>query len=327
MLIQGPVCASQWGNTGVSDCSFKLDKLEGLLVVRKDKGYDMATYATKALFIAALGTDTLQAVKRDRLYPIFHVDGVTDNTGDAAIAESTYGKVKDAQHAQPRWTVNLSTYGLKALQNINQFAGNKNLSVMPVFKGGDGNSVILSRKGLDGKNYGLECIFYTSKASPAAGINLTENQFMIAFDDYDAFFSSALEFIPMDAGIKLRNYIHGVHDLTLKVASAANNAITVAVVDSASGEIMGDSYEAALEQVTSPNIAWLLNLVSTGANVPITSCTWNSTTKLFTLAGTFTLAAHKLTLASPSALAALATPFGNAVSGGFESNIVDVTPA
>lgn len=324
MLIQGPVCASQWGNTGVSDCSFKLDKLEGLLVVRKDKGYDMATYATKALFIAALGTDTLQAVKRDRLYPIFHVDGVTDNTGDAAIAESTYGKVKDAQHAQPRWTVNLSTYGLKALQNINQFAGNKNLSVMPVFKGGDGNSVILSRKGLDGKNYGLECIFYTSKASPAAGINLTENQFMIAFDDYDAFFSSALEFIPMDAGIKLRNYIHGVHDLTIKISSASASAITFALVDSASGEVIGDTYSTALIQAG----AFLLNLNSTGAPVTITGTTWSSITKLFTSAGTFTLAAHTFAMASPSALAALSpVPFGNGITGGFEATPVTVTPA
>ena len=149
---------------------------------------------------------------------------------------------------------------------------------------------------------------------------------MIAFEDRDAFLSDKVEFIPTSSGVKFHQNLHGIHDVKLKIASATTTAITVAVIDAASGAVLGDLYETALEQVTAPNIAWLLNLVSTGASVPFTSCTWNSTTKLFTLAGTFTTAAHKLTLNTPTALAAMAVPFGNGITGGFESNIGDVTP-
>ena len=323
MLIQGTQCPAVWANTGVSDCAFALDKLEGVLIVPKSKGYDMSTYANYAALLAALQADAIAALPASRLLPVFHIDGVTDNTADANIAESAYGKVKDVSHAQVRWTVNMSNYGLRALANIDVLRHNHNLTVFPVFKGGKANSMIWSQKGVDGKNYGAGARIYTSKAAVTSGVNMTENQFMIAFDDEDVFFNRNIEFIPTPEGSKLGVTLHGVHDLTIKVYSATTTAIEVGVVDSASGAIMGETYETALEQLG----WWMLNLTATGASVSITSVTWNNITKRFLLAGTFTTAEHLLGGIDPAAAAALSVPFGNGVTGGFEAAPVTVTPA
>ena len=107
-----------WANTGVSDCAFALDKLEGVLIVPKSKGYDMSTYANYAAFLADMQRTPSPPFPPTVLLPVFHIDGVTDNTADANIAESAYGKVKDVSHAQVRWTVNMSNYGLRALQTL-----------------------------------------------------------------------------------------------------------------------------------------------------------------------------------------------------------------
>jgi hypothetical protein len=327
MLVQGSICPTIWGNTGVGNCAFGLDKVSGFFITARSKGYDMSQYATEALFLAALQADAIAALPANRLYPIFHVADVTSNTGDVSTLESAYGSIEDIALSQIRWTVNMTDFGLKTLANMNKYTHNKGIAVWPIYMGANGNDSLQTRVGLDGKNYGFDARVYTSQPSPSAGATKSFQQFMIAFEDRDAFLSDKVEFIPTSSGVKFHQNLHGIHDVKLKIASASTTAITVAAIDAASGAILGDLYEEALEQVSTPNFAWLLNLVSTGANVPITSCTWNSTTKLFTLAGTFTTAAHKLTLNTPTALASMTTPFGNGITGGFESNIVDVTPA
>lgn len=327
MLIQGSICPTVWGNTGVGNCAFGLDKVSGFLITARNKGYDMSTYATEALFFAALQADALAAVPASRLYPIFHVADVTSNTGDVSMLESAYGTIEDIALSQIRWTVNMKDFGLKTLANMNKYTHNKGIAVWPIYMGANGNDSLQTRIGLDGKNYGFDARVYTSQPSPSAGATKSFQQFMIAFEDRDAFLSDKVEFIPTSNGVKFHQNLHGIHDVKLKLSAATTTAITVAVIDAASGAILGDTYETALEQAVSPNLVWKLNLVSTGAAVPLTSATWNSTTKLFTLAGTFTTAAHKLSLVDPTTAAALAVPFGNGITGGFESNIIDVTPA
>ena len=323
MLIQGSICPTVWGNTGVGNCAFGLDKVSGFLITARNKGYDMSAYATEALFFAALQADALAAVPASRLYPIFHVADVTSNTGDVSMLESAYGTIEDIALSQIRWTVNMKDFGLKTLANMNKYTHNKGIAVWPIYMGANGNDSLQTRIGLDGKNYGFDARVYTSQPSPSAGATKSFQQFMIAFEDRDAFLSDKVEFIPTSNGVKFHQNLHGIHDVKLKLSTATTSAITVAVIDAASGAILGDTYETALEQAG----AFALNLVSTGAAVTITSVTWNSTTKLFTLAGTFTTAAHKLSLVDPTTAAALAVPFGNGITGGFESNIIDVTPA
>jgi hypothetical protein len=323
MLIQGSACLTTWGNTGTSNCAYGLDQLTGVFITKRSKGYDMSTYADFAAFYAALQEDAIAALPVDRLYPIHYIADVTSNTGEPPTLESANGMIADIGMSQIRWTVNMKEFGLKALTNLSKYTKNKDVAVWPIYMGGDANDNIQTRKGLDGKNYGFDALVYTGQPVPNSGSTKAFQQFMIAFEDKDAFLSDKIEFISTPAGYKLRSLVHGVHDLKLKLNTASTSAITVAVVDAASGAIMGDTYESALEQKE----AWALNLVSTGAAVTITSVTWNAITKLFTLAGMFTTAAHKLSLVSPFALNALATPFGNGITGGYESDIIDVTPA
>lgn len=326
MLIQGSVCPSLWGNTGgavAGTCSFGVDKVSGFFFTARDKSYDMSTFANEAAFFTQLKADALAALPASRIYPVLRIADVTSNTGDVQTLESAYGYLEDTALSQIRWTVNMNDFGLKNLSELNKFSKNRNLAVWPIFMGGNANDILMTRVGLDGKNYGFDAKVYTGQPAPATGATKAFQSFMISFDDKDAFLSEKVEFFPTSAGVKFKQQVEGIHPVVLKVATASTTAITVAVIDAASGAILGDLYEAALEQAG----AWILNLVSTGAAVTITSVAWNSTTKLFTLAGTFTTAAHKLKLADPTTLAALDTPFGNGTTGGFESNIVDVTPA
>ncbi len=327
MLIQGSQCPVLWGNTGGAVggvCSFGLDKVSGFLFTARDKSYDMGTYANEAAFFTALKADALAALPASRLYPMLRVADVTSNTGDVQTLESAYGYLEDTALSQIRWTVNMKDFGLKNLSELNKFAQNRNLAVWPIFMGGNGNDSLMTRIGLDGKNYGFDARVYVGQPAPATGATKAFQSFMISFEDKDAFLSEKVEFIPTSAGVKFKQQIEGIHPVTLKLVSAAANAIVVTATDAASGAILGDMYETALEQAG----AWLLNLVSTGAAVTPSSVTWNSTGKTLTLAGTFTTAPHKLTLADPTALAALTpVPFGNGTTGGFESNIIDVTPS
>lgn len=323
MLIQGSSCPTTWGNTGTSNCAFGLDQLVGAFITKRSKGYDMSAYADFAAFAAALQADAIAALPVDRLYPIHYIADVTSNTGEPPLQESANGMIADIGQSQIRWTINMKDFGLKTLSNLSKFTKNKDIAFWPIYMGSDANDNIQTRIGLDGKNYGFDALVYTGQPSPNSGATKAFQQFMVAFEDKDAFLSDKIQFISTPAGCKLRSWVHGVHDLKLKVATATTSAITVAVIDAASGAIMGDTHEDALEQTG----AWMLNLTSTGAAVTITSVTWNKITKLFTLAGTFTTAAHKLSLESPFALNALVKPFGNGITGGYESDIVDVTPA
>lgn len=324
MIIQGSYCKTAYGNTGVGNCGFDLEQLEGFILMDKSKTYDPATYATEALFLAALQADAIKAVKATRIYPYLCAKGATDATADNSIKESDYGQTMDVYHESPRWTIRLDDRGLIQLSNLDMWRHNRNAAIVPVFKGGKGNSVIMFVRDSAGLLTPAECVVYGNKAGIAAK-NRADKTITVEFTDNEIFFGAAsnLEFLQLSTGTKLSRNLHGVHNVALKVASASTTAITVAAVDANSGEILGDTYETAMEQAGVFNI----NLVSSGAVVSISSTTWNSTTKLFTLAGTFTTAAHVLTLGTPEAMAALSTPFGNGITGGFEADPVTFTPA
>lgn len=325
MLIQGTVCPTLWGNTGgaVNGCAFSLEQIESFIFLHKNKGYDMSTFANAAALYTQLRADCLADIPANRIFPFHRVADVTSNTGDVQTLESAHGYLEDTGLSQIRWTVNMNDYSLKNMANIHKFAKNPNLAVVPVFKGGVANSVPMFRKGYDGKDYGFEVMAYTSQPQPASGSTRQFQQFMLSFKDKDAFLSDMVEFVPLAAGHKLSQIIEGIHDVKLTLVSASTNAIVLTVTDAASGEVLGDLYEDELTQAS----AWLIPLVSTGVPVVPSSVTYNSTSKEFTLSGTYTTAAHKASLKGPTALAALETPFGNGTTGGFESNIIDVTPS
>lgn len=322
LTIQGIYCGATTGNTGVGKCGVDLTQLEGFILMDSSKTYNPATYADQAAFFTALQADALLANKTNRIYPMLYVDGVVDATADNSIKETVYGKQVDVAHEQPRWTITLEERGMRQVGQLDKWRKNKNAAIVPVFKGGNGNSLILFQKTAAGLYAPLSCFVYGNKIGLGAK-NPADKSITVAFNDFDIFFGDNLVFYATSAGTKLKYNLHGIHDLTINIVSATTTNIIFELFDASTGEIMGESYETALELAG----AFLLNLVSTGATVAISSTAWNAVTKQFTSAGTITAAAHVFTMADPTTLAALSTPFGNGITGGFESNIVTVTPA
>lgn len=321
MLIQGSFCQSGFGNTGVSKCGYDLEQLKGIILMDKSKTYDLKTYATQAALMTVLQADAIKDKKGERIYPYLYVKGAVDATADNSIKESLYGDQVDVFHEQPRWTVTLDERGIKSLANFDKFRLNKDLAVVAVFQGNAGNDVLMFVNA-DGVQKGANCSVYANKAV-LAGKNKGDKTITIAFEDHDLFLSDVMEFLPLSAGTKLRNSLSGIHDVKIVPISATGTAIVVKVLDAHNDTDLGEMYEDELEQ----NGAWSLALASTGANVAITSVTYNAVAHTFTFAGTFTLATHWLTLAAPSVLAGLTEPFGNGITGGFESTPVAITPA
>lgn len=321
MLIQGSYCQSGFGNTGVSKCGYDLEQLKGIILMDKSKIYDLKTYVTQAALLTALQESAITPKKSERIYPYLYVKGAVDATADNSIKESMYGDQVDVFHEQPRWTVTLDERGIKSLANFDKFRLNKDLAVVAVFQGNAGNDVLMFVNAL-GVQKGANCSVYANKAV-LAGKNKGDKTITIAFEDHDLFLSDVMEFLPMAPGTKLRNSLSGIHDVKIVPISASGTSIVVKVLDAHNDSDLGELYEEELEQ----NDAWVLALAATGASVAITSVTYNAIAHTFTFAGTFTLAAHWLTLANPTRLANLTDPFGNGITGGFESSPVGITPA
>jgi hypothetical protein len=315
-------CASNWGNTGTTGNACDIKQIKGFIIVPENVSYTKATYdGLPATFRTKLGTDALAAVKAQRIYPYFYLQGLTDNTAANAVQNAEYGGTLHVENGKPTLQVRLDERGHAQITNLFKFHGNSGLRLMLLDKGGK----LIGEHNIDNTTFTGHRVKLDVEYKLPQGTNTSDKFLNIRYDDEEAFINSdKLDFYDFGNIAYLKDNLSGIHDVRLELVSASTNAIVVKAKLAATREDLGAlGYEAALEQVG----AWLLVLNSTGAAVTIQTVTYSSTAGTFTLAGTFATALNKLSLKDPTTLAALATPFGNATTGGFESNVLDVTPA
>jgi hypothetical protein len=214
----------------------------------------------------------------------------------------------------------LAERGLGQLQSVFRFMGNSGLKMVLSDKRG----YLWGQKNAAGTTFtGASCQVDPEFKVPV-GTNASDKFMNVRFEDEEMFLNpDKLDFYKFDAGTVLKDELSGIHNVKLYLVEATATAIVVKAQRLDNLVDLGLSNEAALEQAG----AWLLILASTGAAVTPSSVTYSSTAGTFTLAGTFATALNYLSLAGPTALAALATPLGNGQTGGYESNVLSVTPA
>lgn len=313
------ICADRWGNLGTQGCAFDASQINGFIITPESKAYTM-NYATDAAFLTALKADALAASKNARIYPYFRVIDCVDNTAATTVQASAYGIHMKAEMGKPTLQLTLAERGLSQLQEIWRFMGNNGLRIFLTDKTGS----ILGQKTASGTFVGYKVDLSVEPFKMVSGTNATEKKMDLYFEEEDVFVNpDKFMFYRFDKGTVLRDELSGVHPVKLSLVSASTSAIVVKVQLAANLLDLGIANEAALELAG----AWKLILVSTGAAVPITTRTYDAVAGTFTLAGTFTTAAHLLSLCDPATLAALATPLGNGTTGGYESNVLTVTPA
>lgn len=313
------ICASSWGNLGTTGCAFDPDQINGFIITPDTKAYTM-NYATDAAFLTALKADAIAAAKNARIYPYFRVIDCVDNTAANSVQTSGYGIHIKTELGKPMLQLTMAQRGLHQLQSVYQFMGNNGIKLFLSDKRG----FLWGQKTSTGTFCGFGVDVAPEAFKMAAGTNATEKKMNIYFKEEDAFLNpDKLDFYSFDRGTVLADELSGVHDVKLTLVSASTSAIVVKCQRADNLLDMGVNYETALELPT----AWKLILVSTGAAVTITGVTYSSTAGTFTLAGTFATAANLLSLQDPTTLAGIATPLGNGQTGGFESNVLTVTPS
>jgi len=308
----------KFGNTGVQGCALDADQIQGVIILPRNVSLNLPAYSTDALLIAAMNTATLAADSlRIRPY-LFGVDFV-DNTAEAAKEVAGFGRTVGVTHANPSYQMQLDHRGIEQIQEFYKLESNKGNSV--IFY--DKSRTLWGKIDSAGKLFGWPCdinVIYkhaTGSAKPEKKVNFE-------LHDKDAFLNGTTTgYFRFDESTYLQDVVSGVHPVKLSVVSAAAATIVVKADLVANLVSLGESWEVGMELPA----AWSLVLNSTGAAVTITSVTYSATAKTFTLAGTFTLAAHTLNLVTPAALYALATPVGDLATGGFQATAITVTPA
>lgn len=327
MRIYNDNVGAGYGNTGHGGKGFKPGKVTGLIIMPDNKSYSNVKTLTDPSFKTLLLADCIAALPENRIYPILDVIDYTGTNAEDAVQNSNYGFHRNTEKGRPSFDLLLPDVGLRLLQEIYQFSGNKRLRAFTVH----GQKDICGQKTAAGLFVGFSVDIDTNNPKFPEGTNLADHMIHVSLNEADAIVNKAkFEYYPFATGTVLKDVISGCHPVELTVVSASPAAIVVKAQLAESDYDLGrqPSYEAALELPA----AWLPVLAESGAALVPASVTYSSSAGTFTLAaptspGTWATALHYLSLVSPAALAALSSPMGNGQTGGFESNVVAVTPA
>jgi hypothetical protein len=310
------IAGSKFGNTGSQPYGLNMEKLGGFILLPQADSYAYKTYKDTD-FATAIGGKTLLP-KELRHYPYFNVVNCVDNTADNTKETTDYGVVLDIMHGKPSLTVTMDKRGIRQIQNIFKFEGNKGMSIMLY----DKLETLYGKKTPSGTMKGWKV--QISANTPKIATGSASMPYSVTFDilEEDAFLNSdRFAFYRFDRGFDLGGAVHGVHDVELSLVSAAATTLTIRAEIASTCQNMGDAYSTALAAAG----AWIVKNRATGAAVVPAGVTY--TAPNFVLAGLTTATEYDVSLNTPAALAALASPVGNSITGGFESNVLAATTA
>jgi hypothetical protein len=239
--LNKPLCATNYGNTGVGECFIDLDKLIGAIqvppnfqIAQSDVAGLLAFFETK--IHAAIGT---------RVFPYPKLTNITDNTEDITINTTDYGDkiyVKDGFYD---WTFRYLNGGVQLHQELSKNSGaNKHFLFF------DKNSVLIGYKsGVYLKGIPVDQ-FRVLPWRPNTGAEsaLFNMRFII---DPIYLNNGNLGFLKVDFNML---DLAGLQDVELTVLDTANNVATVQVRSKISDVNLYDAYKTNLLQTT----AWRL---------------------------------------------------------------------
>lgn len=316
------ICGKKYGNLGTSNCAFDLDQINGLIVTDESKSYTMSTYATPLAFLTALGVDSLLDSPAQRIFPYMRVIGGVDGTPANAVTATPYGIHQKSDVGRPMLTLTLAERGLHQVQSFSRFNGNNGIRYFISMKNGG----LIGESKYDGTFAGFRGTIDAEGKLFPEGTGVGVKAINLRFDDQDALLNPAkLGFYMFEDANALKDGLGGVHDVKIEAVSAAVAAIVLTIQRADNLKDLGIDYSTALTQAGAYTVA----VASSGVAAVPSSVTYNAITGKFTLAFSPSLSAvpYVVTLKGPTVLAALSpAPFGNAITGGFESNVLTVTP-
>lgn len=292
--LNKPICATNYGNTGVGECFIELDKIIGAIQVPANFQIAQGDVAGLLAFLetklhAAIGT---------RIFPYPKLINITDNTEDITINTTDYGDkifVKDGFYD---WTFRYLTGGVQLHQELA-----KNQGANKHFLFFDKNNVLLGYKsGVYLKGIPVDQFrvlpWRPNTGSESALFNL---RFII---DPTYLNGGNLAFLKVEDFNLLD--VQGLQDVELTILDYTNNVATVQVRSKISDVNLYDTYKTNLLQTT----AWRA-FKSSGAASSVSAVADNAIDSAFDVtvnyndwAAEFDAAEMKIQLAIPSVLKA-----------------------
>jgi hypothetical protein len=268
--LNKPLCATNYGNTGVGECFIDLDKIIGAIqvppnfqIAQSDVAGLLAFFETK--IHAAIGT---------RVFPYPKLSNITDNTEDITINTTDYGDkiyVKDGFYD---WTFRYLNGGVQLHQELAKNSGaNKHFLFF------DKNSVLIGYKsGVYLKGIPVDQ-FRVLPWRPNTGAEsaLFNMRFII---DPIYLNGGNLGFLKVDFNLL---DLAGLQDVELTIIDQTNNVATVQVRSKISDVNLYDAYKTSLLETT----AWRL-FKSDGSASSITGVADNAADEAFDVTGNYT---------------------------------------
>lgn len=292
--LNKPLCATNYGNTGVGDCFIELDKIIGAIQVPANFQIAQSDVAGLLAFLetklhAAIGT---------RIFPYPKLVNITDNTEDITINTTDYGDkifVKDGFYD---WTFRYLTGGVQLHQELA-----KNQGSGKYFLFFDKNNVLLCYKsGAYLKGIPVDQFrvlpWRPNTGGESALFNLRFIIDPIYLNQGNLGFLKVEDFNLLD--------VQGLQDVELTILDQAANVATVQVRSKISDVNLYDAFKTSLLETT----AWRA-FKSSGAASSVTNVADNAADAAFDVtvnaadyAAEFDAAEMKIQLAIPSVLKA-----------------------
>lgn len=311
------ICQSSDAKLGFVDCSPEIEQLAMVVFMDETKSFDLTSYATNALYLAALQTATL-SVGTARIRPLpIKIGANFSNSADPSAVNGGYNGVYSVINGKPVLEIELGKNGIYQLNQLYLLSQSSTLALQMFDKAGRvwGRGANAAFKG-----FKIDMIEVMKVETPAGTANAPK-KVRIHFSD-ENMFVEGLNFYQFARPFYPQDVLFAIKPVELELVSASASAVVVKACLQGSRKSMGVDYEAGMELPS----AWVFTKAADGTAQTISTVTYSSTAETFTLAGTG-LVSGTLNLVTAVALAALASPVGAAATGGFEASAVPVTIA
>lgn len=288
-------CGTDAKNTGICDCFFDPKLMVGAILVPRKKVFtatELADANIQATFDALVMEDS-----KLRVYPIQGFVAVADGSEDPTNQTFGYGTIEPVKEGHYNWVFQYRNGGVNlsnALRTFNGLTG----KYAVLFIESQNHLLGTSKKDANGDN-GLAGIplevLYTFPWKANDGSNLTS--YRTQFNFLPNYINEAIAFKKVDSSQYMLTELAGLEDIHLELLDGSGVELTIGADTDCGSTNLYDLFEDEFAQT----VAWKA-YDSDGAAIAVTGAVKNATLKGWDL--TFASAPAKVTMASPSVLAA-----------------------
>lgn len=269
-LLNLPNCGGSAGtfNSGFPLCDVIRKAPKALLLLDSGVGFDAADRASVSTLVAAIKTAT-RAPRGSRVYPIMSISNFDDTS--TAATKAAVGNLSIQQITMQEGVPSFSFQHRKGDIFHKQLskAENSNLTLMII----DDAYVIYGTQTAGGLFTGYSLAEFKAELAKFANASTPSNYpFSVVLNDITEY-KENLAFVQTDSTVL---GISGIINTDLKLVSQATNVANISAT-AAGGKSLGDNYSTEIANID----AWAATNAQTGADIAITSVTYDSTPKYF----------------------------------------------